>query len=139
MADTDVIGAAGVGLTAVALADATSDAVIADAVWNAATATYGAAGSYGLLVETDLDAAISTRLATAGYTAPDNTSIAAILVDTGTTLDGLITTVDTVVDAIKVQTDKFVFTVANQVDANMQYINDTALTGNGSGTPWGPA
>lgn len=64
------IGAAGVGLTAVALADATSDAVIADAVWNAATATYGAAGSYGLLIETDLDATISSRLATAGYTAP---------------------------------------------------------------------
>tara|TARA_Y100000361_G_scaffold36089_1_gene30564 strand:- start:22977 stop:24755 length:1779 start_codon:yes stop_codon:yes gene_type:complete len=35
-------------------------------------------------------------------------------------------TVDTVVDAIKVKTDQFVFTVANQVDAN-------ALTGGGSG------
>jgi hypothetical protein len=139
LVDTAEIGAAGAGLTAVALADATSDAVIADAVWNAATATYGAAGSYGLLVETDLDAAISSRLATAGYTAPDNTSIAAILVDTGTTLDGLITTVDTVVDAIKVQTDKLTFTVANQVDANTQYINDTALTGDGAATPWGPA
>ena len=57
------IGAAGVGLTAVALADATSDAVIADAVWNAATATYGSADTYGVLVETDLDAAISSRSA----------------------------------------------------------------------------
>ena len=55
------IGAAGVGLTSVALADATSDAVIADAVWNALTATYGAANSYGLLAETNLDAAITTR------------------------------------------------------------------------------
>jgi len=45
------VGAAGVGLTAVALADATSDAVIADAVWNAATVTYGAAGSYGEALE----------------------------------------------------------------------------------------
>ena len=35
-------------------------------------------------------------------------------------------TVDTVVDAIKAKTDQFVFTVANQVDAN-------ALTGGGSG------
>lgn len=34
---------------------------VADAVWNAATATYGSAGSYGLLVETNLDAAVSTR------------------------------------------------------------------------------
>jgi len=45
-------------------------------------------------------------------------------------------TVDTVVDAIKVQTDKFVFTVANQVDANVQYINDAAVTGDGNATPW---
>jgi hypothetical protein len=33
-----------------------------------------------------VDVATSTRLATAGYTAPDNASVAAILVDTGTTL-----------------------------------------------------
>ena len=38
---------------------------------------------------------------------------AAILVDTGTTLDALIA-------AIKAQTDKLVFTVANQVDANIR-------------------
>ena len=39
---------------------------VATAVWNAATATYGTAGSYGLLVETDLDATLSSRLAPAG-------------------------------------------------------------------------
>jgi len=38
---------------------------VAAAVWNAATVTYGAAGSYGLLLETDLDAAISSRAASA--------------------------------------------------------------------------
>jgi hypothetical protein len=54
------------------------------------------------------------------------TDITAILVDTGTTLDGKIDTIDTVVDAIKVTTDKFVFTVANQVDANMVAISDDA-------------
>lgn len=57
---------------------------------------------------------------------------AAILVDTGTTLDGLITT-------IKAKTDSLTFTVAGQVDSNVQSINDTALTGNGGVTPWGPA
>jgi hypothetical protein len=41
--------------------------------------------------------------------------------------------------AIKVQTDKFVFTVANEVNANVQSINDAALVGDGDGTPWGPA
>jgi len=45
------VGAAGVGLTSVALADATSDGVIADAIWNAATVTYGGVGSYGEHVE----------------------------------------------------------------------------------------
>lgn len=34
---------------------------VATAVWNAATASYGTAGSYGALVETNLDAAVSTR------------------------------------------------------------------------------
>jgi hypothetical protein len=30
------------------------------------------------------------------------------------------------------------YTVANVVDVNLQRINDVALTGDGSGTPWGP-
>lgn len=264
------------GAATVVLTDASSDAVIADAVWNAATATYGSAGSYGLLVETDLDATISSRMATytqpsgflaatfpsgtvasttnitggtittatnlttnndkTGYsltqTFPTNfadlaitvttgrvtvgtnadktgysisgtkttldalndiaaTAIvsagaittsagkvsgviladtvttytgntpqtgdtfalangasgfvatkadtAAILTDTGTTLDTALATVDTVVDAIKVQTDKMVFTVANQLDANIQSVNDVTVTGTGAvGDEWGP-
>lgn len=40
--------------------------------------------------------------------------------------------------ATKAQTDKLTFTTANQVDANVQYINDTQLLGNGGVTPWGP-
>ena len=41
--------------------------------------------------------------------------------------------------AIDLQTAKLVFTVANELDANVQSVNDTALTGNGSAlTPWGP-
>jgi len=38
-------------------------AAVAAAVWNAATATYGSAGSYGLLIETNLDAVLSTEFA----------------------------------------------------------------------------
>lgn len=57
---------------------------------------------------------------------------AAILTDTGTTLD-------TAVTAIKTQTDKLTFTVANQVDSNIQYVNDVLVTGDGqAGTEWGP-
>lgn len=47
--------------TGYSIADATSDAVIADAVWNAATASYGVAGSYGLLIETNVNATIASR------------------------------------------------------------------------------
>lgn len=47
--------------TGYSIADSTSDAVIADAVWNAAVASYGSASTYGLLIETDLDATISSR------------------------------------------------------------------------------
>jgi hypothetical protein len=41
--------------------------------------------------------------------------------------------------SIKAKTDSLTFTVAGQVDANVQSVNDTELTGDGSGTPWGPA
>lgn len=51
----------------------------------------------GREVEVNLDAAVTTRMATFTYTAPDNTNI------------GL----------IKTQTDKLAFTVTNQVDANV--------------------
>lgn len=49
-------------------------------------------------------------------------------------------TVDTVADAIKAKTDQLTFTVANQVDSNVQYVNDTQVDGTGaSGDEWGPA
>jgi GTP:adenosylcobinamide-phosphate guanylyltransferase len=47
-----------------------------------------------------------------------------------------LTTVDTVVDAIKAKTDSLTFTKANEVDANAQSINGVTLTGDGSTTPF---
>jgi hypothetical protein len=42
--------------------------------------------------------------------------------------------------AIKSKTDSLTFTVAGSVDANIQHVNDTEVTGDGqSGTEWGPA
>ena len=38
--------------------------------------------------------------------------------------------------AIKVVTDKFVFTVTNEVDANTVSINDATVVGDGNATPW---
>jgi hypothetical protein len=84
-------------------------------------------------------------------------SIDAIEVDTSTTLDTKLNTIDTVVDgiqtdldnatdglgaiktdtaAIKTKTDSLTFTQAGEVDANVQSINNAAVTGDGNGTPW---
>lgn len=41
-------------------------------------------------------------------------------------------TVYTVVDAIKAKTDSLTFTVAGNVDANIQYVNDTQIQGTGA-------
>jgi len=60
LADTAVIGAAGAGLTAIPW-NAAWTASTAGAVWNALTATYGTAGTYGALVETTLDGTITSR------------------------------------------------------------------------------
>lgn len=60
---------------------------------------------------------VLSRLAASSYTAPDNTSIA----------------------AIKVQTDKMTFTVPGYLDANIRYVNSVAINGAGtSGSPFGP-
>lgn len=42
---------------------------------------------------------------------------------------------DASVAAIKAKTDSLTFTVANQLDSNVQYINDIQLTGNGTTVP----
>lgn len=77
----------------------------------------GAVGSVTGLTAANLDVAVSTRLAASSYTAPSNASIA----------------------SIKTKTDSLNFTVAGQVDANIQSVNDTAVQGDGQlGTEWGP-
>lgn len=89
---------------------ALTEAGIADAVWNEAQADHTTAGSFGEVA----------------------TEIAAILVDTGTTLDGKL-------DAVKAKTDSLTFTVASVLDANIQYVNDVQVNGTGaSGDEWGP-
>lgn len=92
-------------------------AAAVQAVWDALTSALTTIGSIGKLLVDNINATISSRLASASYTAPDNASIA----------------------SIKISTDKLTFTVANQVDANIQSVNDTTVNGNGSpGTEWGP-
>jgi hypothetical protein len=50
-----------------------------------------------------------------------------------------LTTTDTKVTAIKAKTDSLAFTVAGQVDANIQYVNDIQVKGTGTtADPWNP-
>lgn len=60
-------------------------------------------------------------------------------IQSGLATASALATVDSNVDAIKAKTDSLTFTTAGQVDANIQYVNDVAVTGDGDGTPWGPA
>lgn len=55
--------------------------LVAD-IWGAATSGLTTVGSIGKLIVDYLDAAISSRLASVGYTAPDNATIATIQSDT---------------------------------------------------------
>jgi len=83
-------------------------------------------------------------------------SIDAIEVDTGTTLQAELDAIQaavitnaagadvaadiialkTVADAIKVPTDKMVFTNTNELDVNTKSINDAEVVGDGNATPW---
>ena len=78
----------------------------------------GSVGSVVGLTVANLDVAVSTRLATASYVAPDNAAIA----------------------AIEAQTDMLTFTVPNVLDANVRYVNGLLVDGAGTeADPWGPA
>lgn len=183
-------------LTASALAT-DAGAEIADAVWDEAIAGHLAAGSTGLalnsagaggdpwstalpgayaagtagnIIGNRVDTAVSTRLASAGYTAPDNASVAAILVDTAAidarlpsdpadqsvviaATDAILAAVDTRlatagytapdnagITAIKAKTDSLAFTAAGYLDVNILKINGITVGGSGTeGVPWGPA
>lgn len=136
--DAATFAAGAITATVIASGAIDADAIAADAI----TAAKVAADVSAEIADAVLDEALSghTTAGSLGKAVADiETNVAAILVDTGTTLDGKIDTIDTVVDAIKVQTDKLTFTVANQVDANIQSVNDASLTGDGNVTPWGPA
>jgi hypothetical protein len=88
--------------------------------------------------------AMASGVLTATAIAADAITAAKVAADVTTEIQsGLATaanlaTVDMVVDAIKAKTDSLTFTVAGHVDANIQYVNDVLVNGDGAGTPWGP-
>jgi len=95
-------------------------AAIADAVWDEATSGHTTSGTFGEQVKTDIDA---------------------ILVDTGTTLDGKIDTIDGIVDSILVDTGTTLNDKIDVIDGIVDSILvDTAVIGSAgaglSGVPW---
>jgi hypothetical protein len=110
-----------------------------------------------------IDTTVSSRLAASSYTAPDNATITTIsgnvsaikaktdnlptdpadasdIATSFASTNDLILTVDAVADAIKVKTDQMTFGVANTLNSNLTYVNNTLVKGTGiSGDEWGPA
>lgn len=129
----------------VVIASKTGCIPVAQTIVTTATATPG------YVVAANLDVAVSTRLATAGYTAPLDAAgtraavgLASANLDTqiGTLLTSAAYTApdNASITSIKAKTDSLVFTVAGQLDANVQYVNDIEVIGVGTeATPWGPA
>ncbi len=74
---------------------------------------------------------IQSGLATSAAVAdlPTNAELATAL---GTADDAVLTQIA----LVKAKTDSLTFTVANVLDANIQRVNDVAITGDGSGTPF---
>jgi hypothetical protein len=85
----------------------------------------------------DFTATMKTSITTAATAATPNLNAAYDAAKTAAT-QASVDTVDGVVDAIKVVTDKFTFTVPGYADCNIQYVNDVEVLGDGAGTPWGP-
>lgn len=119
-------------------------------------------GTAGFILGTNLNATVSSRASQTSLDTLDDyvdTEIAAIKAKTdnlpadpadasdiassfttvNTKLDTIDDFLDTEIAAIKAKTDSLTFTVAGQVDANIQYVNDVQVTGDGQpGTEWGP-
>ena len=98
------------------------------AIWDALTSALTTVGSIGKKLADWTIGTAQTGDSFARLGAPAGASVSA---------DVAAVKVDTA--AIKAKTDSLTFGVAGQVDANIQSVNDVAVTGIGtSGSPWGP-
>lgn len=124
--------------------------LVAD-IWDRLTSALTTVGSVGKLLVDNIDAAISSRLATAGYTAPPSAVAIRTEIDTNSTkLDVAVSTRmatfaytapdNAGITSIKGKTDSLNFTVAGKLDVNVLVVNGVTVTGAGTaGSPWGPA
>ena len=125
--DTDDIGVAGAGLTAINLPDQTMNITgdITGSLSGSVGSVTGAVGS--------VTGAVGSVTGAVGSVAGN--------VDGNVTgsVGSVVGLTASDVGAIKTKTDSLTFTVANMVDSNIQAVNDVTVTGNGqAGTEWGP-
>lgn len=123
-------------MTAGAIGPVTVNAASQTALVNAITAGSIGAVTVGATAASAIATATQALAMTLGSTA-----VAAVQsgLATQVSVDAIDDLLDTEVGAIKAKTDQLTFTVANQIDANVRYVNGVSVTGNGqSGTEWGP-
>ncbi len=121
------------------------------AIWDAATTALTTVGSIGKWILDKIDVVLSTRLASASYTAPlDAAGTRSAVGLASANLDTQLTTIltrlgvpasdiSTIIAAINAKTVQLTFTNPNELDANIKSVADTTVTGSGTeGDPWGP-
>jgi len=117
-------------------------AAVADAVWDEATSGHTTSGTFGEQVKTDIDAIlVDTGTTLDGKIDTIDGIVDSILVDTGTTLNDKIDVVDGIVDSILVDTGTTLDGKLNTIDGIVDAILvDTAVIGSAgaglSGVPW---
>jgi hypothetical protein len=85
------------------------------------------------------DSVTVSSLASNSITAASIATDAVTEIQSGLATSSALSTVDGNVSAIKAKTDSLAFTVAGQVDANIQYVNDIQVQGTGTtADPWNP-
>jgi uncharacterized protein YunC (DUF1805 family) len=147
LTDTAEIGAAGAGLTALATQTSVNtiddflDTEIAAIKAKTDSLTFTTANRvdsqvFGMQGNTMTAAAAAADLTTELQSGLATSAEIATLQTSVNTVDDLLDTevaaIKTVVDAVKAKTDSLTFTVAGQVDANIQAVNDTAIQGTGA-------
>jgi hypothetical protein len=133
LTDTAEIGAAGAGLTA--LATQTSVNTIDDFLDTEIAAIKAKTDSLTFTTANRVDAQVfgmEANTMTAAAAAADLTTELQSGLATAAALDTVDNFLDTEIAAIKAKTDSLTFTVAGQVDANIQAVNDTAIQGTGA-------
>lgn len=128
---TGAVGSVTAGVTVTTNNDKTGyglSAAAVQSVWDALTSALTTVGSIGKKIA---DWTIGT--------AQTGDSFARLGAPAGASVSADVAAVKADTAAIKAKTDSLTYTVAGQVDSNVQYVNDTLINGAGTaGNPWGP-